>query len=189
MSWRVRAAIVTAVLLIAFGLGLFVQRQYRWLPMPATSGTIQVDDDVDTPPGWDEWRFPGAVSRGGIQSSGVRLMGEMLRPAGYYAVDVTDADLEEVARFYAERLGFEDPGEVAASKEAFLSSGEPTRGDARFVLDDMTKVDQPAELRNCRTKCLMRRSRSYDVSVVLSTGESSATHILLLYDPHVERTE
>ena len=53
-----------------------------------------------------------------------------------------------------------------------------------ILLDDNTTGDEPGKPRPLRVKCLLHRSPSYDLTVVLTRGETEdQTHILLAYDP------
>jgi len=91
-----------------------------------------------------------------------------------------------VARFYATKAGFEDPDAVATSRKASSHSGS-LQGVATLVLDDAEVPDDSGRFRPVRSKTLIRRSPSYDVTVVLTQADGEEhLHGTLLFEPRVE---
>lgn len=182
---------VAAVAVIgAFVLGLVVQRQVQVLSLRAAGQVARdfagLDDPVAPAPPWEAWGYPGASTRASRQTLAVRVEGRLVRPAGRYAVLVTRDDFEKVAEHYAVKAGFEDAPAVAASRSAAANS-DSLQGESTVLLDDFVDARGSDAARPVRVKALLRRSPSYDLTVVLTrAAEESATHILVLYDPKME---
>lgn len=178
------------VVAIAFGAGLYVQREFQLAKIRTAESfardLVGLNDPVPPPPRWEEWGYPGADIMGSIQASSVRVSGELVRPAGRYAVLVTPDPFESVARFYAEKAGFEAPDDIAKRNSAVSTEGN-IQGESNHLLDDFHDSTDYQSLRPVRVKCLLRRSPSYDLTVVISrANEEKNTHIALFYDPRVE---
>lgn len=178
---------------IAFGAGILVQREYQ-VAMIRTAeefarDLVGLNDPVPSPPRWEDWGYPGAQLRGNIQGSSVRVSGELVRPAGRYAIFVTADPFESVARFFAEKAGFEEPDNVAKSDSAVSTKGT-VQGESNHLLDDFHDNTDPQSLRPARVKCLLRRCPSYDLTVIITrANEEKYTHIALFYDPRLELEE
>lgn len=189
---RVMVAVAGLVVVaVAFGAGVLVQREYQLAPVRLAEDLARdlagTDEPVAPAPRWEKWHYPGARSKGSIKGSSLRVMGQLVKAAGRYAVFVTTDDFDTVARWYAEQAGFERAGDVAKSRTGVSSFGRFPEGQEGFLLDDSSDPTGPNAARSVLTKCLMRRSRSYDLTVVLTRGDGEEhTHILLLYDPRTE---
>jgi hypothetical protein len=178
------------VVALAFGAGLLVQRHYQVASIRVAEefgrNLAGLDDPVPHAPRWDAWRYPGAESKGSIQGSSVRVNTKLVRPAGNYTVFVTADPFEDVARFYAEKARFEQPDDVAKSQSAVSSRGT-IQGESNHLLDDFHDAADPEKLRPVRVKCLVRRSPSYDLTVIITrANDEKHTHVALFYDPHTE---
>ncbi len=191
MRKRIVAAVcIIVVVALAFGAGVLVQRQYQLAPIRAAEAFardfVGLDDAVPPAPRWEEWHYPNAESRGNIRGLSARVMEELVRPAGRYAVFVTTDEFEEVARFYAEKAQFDEPDSLATSRSAVFSQGT-VQGESNYLLDDFADVTDPEQSRPVRAKCLARRCPSYDLTVFITRADDeSDTHIMLLYDPKTE---
>jgi hypothetical protein len=98
----------------------------------------------------------------------------------------TPDDVEKVARFYAEVAGFEEPAAAAESQRSTSSFGT-LQGESHHILDDFVSAADTNKLRPVASKCLIRRGRSYDLTVLVTSADGEQhTHIVLLYDPRVE---
>lgn len=175
---------------VAFGAGVMVQRQYQLAPIrvaeAAVRGLTGLDDPVPPAPPWEEWRYPNAEFKASIQGSSLRVMGELVRPAGRYAVLVTTDEFEDVARFYAGKTHFEAPDAIAKSRSAVSSYGT-VQGESNHLLDDFDDPSDPQKSRPIRAKCMIRRCPSYDLTVFITRADDEAhTHVVLLYDPKTE---
>jgi len=175
---------------VAFGAGVLAKRHMRNARIRAGEAFARdlagLNDAVPAAPKWEDWLYPNAKVKGTAVSAAVRVSQELVHAAGHYAVLVSKDDFETVARFYAERLKFDDPAAIAKSELAFSSQGS-IQGESNHVLDDYRDVDETQKARPVRSKCLVRRSPSYDLSVFINRAESeSETHIVLLYDPKTE---
>jgi hypothetical protein len=181
------------VVAFAFGAGILMQRQYQVATIRAAEefgrNFAGLNDSVPPSPRWEEWHYPRAESKGSIQGSSARVNGKLVRPAGRYAIFVTADAFEDVARFYAEKAGFEQPDDVAKSHLAVSSHGT-LQGESNHLLDDFSDVTDPQKLRPVRVKCLIRRCPSYDLTVVITRADDeNYTHLGLFYDPHTESDE
>lgn len=176
------------VVALAFGAGLLAQRQYQIATIRAAEdfgrNLAGLNDPVPQAPHWEAWRYPSAESKGSIQGSSVRVNTKLVRPAGHYTVFVTADPFEDVARFYAEKACFEQPDDVAKSHSAVSSHGS-LQGESNHLLDDFHDAADPEKLRPVRVKYLIRRSPSYDLTVIITRADDEKyTHVALFYDPH-----
>jgi hypothetical protein len=193
---RKRAVIAIAafvVVALAFGAGLLVQRKYQIATIRTAEefgrNLAGLNDPVPPAPRWEAWGYPSAESKGSIQGSSVRVNAKLVRPAGRYAIFVTADPFEAVARFYAEKAGFEQPDDVAKSHSAVSTRGT-LQGESNHLLDDFHDPANPQEFRPVRVKCLIRRCPSYDLTVLITrANEEKYTHIAVSYDPHTEPEE
>jgi hypothetical protein len=181
---------VVALVAGAFGGGVLIQRHIQLSRIRAGEAFARdlagLNDPVSPSPPWSEWHYPKAKVKGTAESAAVRVSGKLVRPGGHYAVLVTADDFETVARFYAGKLKFADSEGIVKSQLAFSSEGN-IQGESSHVLDDYRDVGETQKARPVRTKCLVRRSPSYDLTVFLTRAETETeTHILLLYDPSTE---
>jgi hypothetical protein len=177
---------------VGFAAGLYAQRRYQIAQIHAAGDFARemagLKDAIPAPPPKDDWLYPGAKVRGRIEGMALRISGELVRPAGTFLVFTTKDSFDDVARFYAGKAGFEDPDAVAASRKAFSHSGS-LQGVATLVLDDAEMPDEPGGPRPVRSKTLIRRSPSYDVTVVLTQADGEEhLHGTLLFEPRVEET-
>jgi hypothetical protein len=175
---------------LAFGAGLLVQRQFQLVPLRIaeqfTRDLAGLDDPIPAAPQWEAWRYPNADTRGNIQGSSTRINEKLVRPSARYFLCTTSDALEDVARFYAEKAGFSDVDKVAKSTSGVSSQGT-LKGDSNHVLDDFDDPKDPQAPRPVRSKCLIRRCPSYDLTVFVTRADSeNHTHILILYDPKTE---
>jgi hypothetical protein len=188
-----RAILIVGLIVLAagaFGAGVLVQRQIQNARIRAgvefARDLAGVNDPVPSAPKWEDWLYPKAKVKGSAMSAAVRVSQDLVHPGGRYAVLVTKDDFVTVARFYAERLKFDDPAAIAKSELAFSSQGN-VQGVSIHVLDDYRDVEETQKPRPVRTKCLVHRSPSYDLSVFINRAESeSETHIVLLYNSKAE---
>ncbi len=190
MSKRMVIGVAGFVAVGAFVMGLVVQRQVQVLTLRAAGQVARdfagLDDPIPPAPAWEEWGYPGAATRSSRQSLAVRVEGRLVRPGGRYAVLVTPDDFEKVAEHYAVKAGFEHAPAVAASRSG-ASNSDSLQGESTVLLDDFVDARGLEPARPVRVKALLRRSPSYDLTVVLTrAAEESATHILVLYDPRTE---
>ena len=186
------ALILVPSLAVGFAAGLYAQRKYQIARIHAAEDFARemagLKDAIPAPPPDDEWLYPGAKVRNRIEGMAVRISGELVRPAGTFLVFTTRDTFDDVARFYATKAGFEDPEAVAASRKAFSHSGS-LQGVATLLLDDAEVPDDSGRSRPVRSKTLIRRSPSYDVTVVLTQAEGEEqVHGTLLFEPRVEKT-
>lgn len=191
MRKRVLAIVaVIVVIALAFVAGILAQRERQLAQIRAAEKFARdltgLDDPVPAAPHWDEWRYPNAESAGTIQGAALRIMGELVRPAGRYAVLVTNDDVETVARHYAEKMQFDKPDDMAASRLATFSQGT-LQGESNHLLDDSSDSADHDRPRPVRVKCLIRRCPAYDLTVFITRADDEPrTHVLLTYDPKVE---
>jgi hypothetical protein len=181
------AAIAVAVLL--FSAGILVQREFQLAQIRNIEifarDLAGLDEPVPPAPRWENWQYPHAKSLSHIQGSATRVMEELVRPAGHYAVCVTTDAFEDVARFYAEKAHFDEPDEVAQSRLATSSHGTLT--ESNHWMDDDTAAADAQQSRPVRSKCMIRRCPAYDLSVFITRADGEApTHIVVLYDPKTE---
>lgn len=184
------SAATIAAAAVAFGAGVVVQRQYQLAPIRVAEAAVRdltgLDDPVPPAPPWDEWHYPNAEVKASVQGSSLRVMGELVRPAGRYAVLVTTDEFEDVARFYAAKTHFEAPDAMAKSRSAVSSYGT-LQGESNHLLDDFDDPNDPQKSRPVRAKCMIRRCPSYDLTVFITRADGEAqTHVVLLYDPKTE---
>lgn len=181
------AAGVTALFAGGIGIGILVQREMQLARIRAGENFARelagLNDPIPAAPDREEWLYPRAKVKGQLESAAVRISGELVRPAGHYAVLVTGDDFETVARHYSDKLKFSDPEAIAKSQLAFSSEGN-VQGESVHLLDDQRGEGDPQSARALRTKCLVRRCPSYDLTVLLTRAEGEReTHIIVLYDP------
>lgn len=179
-----------ALIAIGISIGVVLQREYQLAAIRAGENVGRslagLDDPIPPAPAWEQWRYPRAKSKGEIDGSSTRIEGELIHPAGNYAVLVTADDFETVARFYAEKCNFEEVDQTAKSKSAIAKHGN-MQGEANYLLDDFEDTSEIPPTRTVRIKCLFRRCPAYDITVFISRAENEKqTHLLLLYDPNVE---
>lgn len=191
MKKRIFFSLIALVLIaIGISIGIFLQREYQLAAIRAGENfgrsLAGLDDPIPPAPAWEQWRYPRAKSRGEIDGASTRIKGQLVRPAGNYAILVTADDFETVARFYAEKFNFEEVEQAAKSKSAIAKHGN-MQGEENYLLDDFEDVSEIPKTRTVRIKCLFRRCPAYDVTVFISRAENEKqTHLLLLYDPNVE---
>ena len=186
------ALILVPSLVVGFVGGLYAQRKYTFARIHAAEDFARemagLYDAIPAPPPSDEWLYPGGKIRNRIEGMAVRISGELVRPAGTFLVFTTRDAFDDVARFYATKAGFEDPDAVATSRTAFTHSGS-LQGVSTLLLDDGEVPDDPGRARSVRSKTLIRRSPSYNVTVVLTQAEGEDhVHGTLLFEPRVEKT-
>lgn len=186
------ALVLVPTLAVGFAAGLYAQRRYQIAQIHAAADFARemagLKDAIPAPPPKDDWLYPRAKIRGRIEGMALRISGELVRPGGTFLVFTTQDRFDDVARFYAGKAGFEDPDAVATSRMAFSHSGS-LQGVATLVLDDAEVPDAPGRPRPVRSKTLIRRSPSYDVTVVLTQAEGEEhVHGTLLLEPRVEET-
>lgn len=183
--------VVGAILvMLAFVAGVLLQRQFAIVRIRGAEQVAReisgIDDPVPPAPQWESWMYDGAKRQGQIEGTSTELMGELIRPKGHFGAFTTSDTFEQVAKFYAEQLRFENADTVAQSHQAVLSEGN-AGAEANYLLDDTADVSEPGRSRPVRVKCLLRRTRSYDMTVFISRAENEdQTHILLVYDPRIE---
>lgn len=171
----------------AFALGLLVQRQIQLARIRAGENFARdlagLNRPVPPAPPGKDWYYPGAKVSGTAESAAVTVSRELVHPGGHFVVLVTSDDFETVAKYYTSRMQFTDPDAIAKSQLAFSSEGN-VQGESSHVLDDFRDPSETQTQRSIRTKCLLRRSPSYNLTVFLSRAENEPqTHIILLYDP------
>lgn len=179
-----------ALAALAFGAGIFAHGEYQAAQIRGAEKfareLVGLDGSVPLAPAWDDWQYPGARPKATIQGASVRVSGKLERPAGRYAVFASKDAFEDVARFYAEKAHFEQPEQVARSQSATSSHGS-LQGESNHLLDDHRDPADPEHARAARSKCLIRRCPSYDLTVFITRAdEEPYTHIVLLYDPKTE---
>ena len=191
MNRALRLALVLIPTLAAgFAAGLYAQRRYQIARIHAAEDFARemagLKDAIPAPPPKDEWLYPGAKVRSRIEGMAVRISGELVRPAGTFLVFTTTDSFDDVARFYAGKAGFEDPDAVATSRRASSHSGS-LQGVATLVLDDEERADDSGRSRPVRSKTLIRRSPSYDATVMLTQADGEAhVHGTLLFEPRMD---
>jgi len=178
---------ILVVVALAFGAGVLMQQRYQLARVDAIKvfarDFVGLDDPLSPAPAWEEWQYPKADCIGSGHDQDLTMGGKLVRPAGHYAVLVTPDAFEDVARFYAEKTGFDDPASVARSHAAISSQGT-IQGESSHLLDDSDSAADLAKARPVRAKCLVRRCPSYDLTVFLTRAEGETnTHIVLVYQP------
>lgn len=191
-----RVRVLVMVILIAavsFGAGLWVQRQFQLVPLRLADQFARdlagLDKPVPPAPAFDTWRYPQSTEGGSLVGTSVRYNGVLVRPPIRMAASSSTDSFETIALYYAEKLGFTEAPDVAASHAGTQSEGS-VDGEQSMLLDSgdwamQTATDTPGG--RVRLKTLVRRSPAYDVLVMLSQADGSATtHLVLFYTPRVE---
>ncbi len=185
--------LIVLVTILAFGAGVFVQRhtakaQVRVAEQFARELT-GINDPVPAAPGWDEWHYPNGKWRANRPGVGVRISGQLVRPAGYSGLMITPDPFEEVAQHYAEKASFAEPEKVATSLSGIFDSGN-LQGELNLGIDDSEDGTDSAKMRSVRAKCLVRRCPSYDLVVFLTRADDDRyTHIMLVYHPKTDTVQ
>ncbi len=103
----------------------------------------------------------------------------------------TPASSEDVIAHFAETMGFEKAGNVEDRKAKAKAYGYLNLGgsnpSSRALIRDNPKPESdsfPPQLRSVRSECLIKRTRTYHVNVLISRADDDETsHIVVVFDP------
>ncbi len=178
-----------SVIGLAFCAGLVAQRHVELLAIDRTVNHIV--GDAEQPPLLEEFAFPNSklhskVSSGGATSDrGIEIHNPQV---GLWS---TPEPFENVVKYYVQRLQFKkvaDPAERLAKMKAsgHLALGGANASSQVFVRDNSRPEsgDFPKSLRSVRLECLVQRTRSYHLNIVVSRADDEdSSHIVIIYDP------
>lgn len=195
-----------ALVAASFAGGLCVQREKQLIPLELSKALLPSfmgnDQEATPAPPLEEWRYPAAKKGSSSTSSSLKVNGKPVIFAQRLQAWTTPDAFEDVVRFYATKLFFDDPqgiaesftgvgsmvvsrsGTVAETAEGDASPQTPA-GESTYLTDDLDPEGGPQPTRRpLRSKCMTRQSPSYDITVFVTrgTGEKN-THIILLYAP------
>ncbi|MCA9189230.1 MAG: hypothetical protein R3E01_19955 [Pirellulaceae bacterium] len=192
---------VGCVLCAVLGIGLGMYLQWKWfgsvdvMVREMAGSFAMVDSNEPAAPPIDQWQYPGITLLGSGSGLKSEINGTIVWPQCSYQFGTTPDSFQDVVRFYAERMEFENPADIADSlRGAGTASGvhavagevaevpaPATTYDNLFLADNFQPGGEGLE-RPLRSQCLIRRTKSYDavVHVTRATMEEH-THIILIY--------
>ncbi len=141
------------------------------------------------------WAYPHAELQSGGSGGGVSMNGELVFPTTHKAIWTTPDRFEDVILFYARQLDFKEPNEllirqpVAANDyRGGLTADGPD--DKHHIKDNGIPNQSPAVPRPARIETLVRRCRSYFLTVIITRADrDNHTHIVVVYDSWTKRED
>ena len=184
-----------AILAVGFVAGMLIQRQFQLAPVQFAADIVRdlagTDELIPAAPTWDDWKYPGADSKAKTGGVSLRLMDKLVLPAGQYGIWVTHDSYQDVVRFYAQKAHFKNPDSIAENggvgNEFSAGTGDQPWLNAHL---SNTRDRENSDAGALGVQCLIRRGRSYDITVFITRDASEDdTHIIVVYDPKTKSKE
>jgi hypothetical protein len=189
---RKRLLAILSILVVAglaFGAGLVTQR-YHQLIVIAESVDVIVGS-AEQPPELESFAFPNSELRSKSSSGGVSNQQRKIIHNPQVGMWTTADSFEDVLVHYARSMGFEQETNIEKRQSvtnavSFLDIGGAD-ASSKALIRDNSKLEfsgYPPPMRLVRVECLIKRTRTYHVNVILSRADDDElTHIIVLFDP------
>ena len=189
---RKRLLAILGILVVAgmaFGAGLVSQRYYHLLAIAESVNVIV--GSAEQPPELETFAFPNSELRSKSSSSGVSNQQGIIIHNPQVGMWTTADSFEDVLVHYARTMGFEKETNIEKRQSmtnavSFLDIGGAD-ASSKALIRDNSKPElggYPPPMRLVRVECLIKRTRTYHVNVILSRADDDElTHIIVLFDP------
>ena len=187
---RSRVLIILGVLILvalAFGAGLLTQRYFQLVVISETVDTIV--GPAEQPPELVAFAFPNSEFQFKGSAGGATSNRGVVIHAPQIGMWTTSESFEDVIVHYARTMGFQRETNIENRQSlinaaSYLDLGKADASSKALIRDNSKPESAyPPSLRSVRIECLVKRTRTYHVNVMLSRADDDElTHIVVVYD-------